>query len=64
MKKLQYRIQVTTLAGQAFVSRLPRWDGAWFDADAGAAKTWTLKSWADKWLRERPCVTGTVEIVP
>lgn len=61
--KPKYRIRITTLAGEAFVSRLPRWDGAWFNSDESAAKTWSIKAWADKWLDERPAVTGTVELV-
>lgn len=59
-KQPLYRIRIQTLAGTAFVSRLPRWDGAWFN-DIFAAKVYKSRTWAEKWLAERPCVVGQVE---
>lgn len=59
-----YRIRIQSLAGTAYVSRLPRWDGAWFDHDISAAKIYKSRTWAEKWLAERPCIVGAIEEIP
>lgn len=51
----------TTSCGPAYVRDRPDWDASWYTREPARAKTWKTRRGAQRWLDERPEVSGAVE---